>query len=73
MDRLTVPQSASAHALSKLQMDWYPFTNEEKEVLLHSWKVLEPHKQALGCDIYEMIFNQLQRIGVEALKAQKHL
>ncbi|EYC11056.1 hypothetical protein Y032_0052g2191 [Ancylostoma ceylanicum] len=59
-DRSKSPSESSAYTenAEKLQMDWYPFTNDEKEVILHSWKVLEPHKQALGCDIYEMIFNQ---------------
>ncbi|VDM83987.1 unnamed protein product, partial [Strongylus vulgaris] len=43
-------------------MDWYPFTDEEKEVLLNSWKHLEPLKQSIGCDIYEMIFNQCPEV-----------
>uniref|UniRef100_A0A0K0DMH8 BH4_AAA_HYDROXYL_2 domain-containing protein n=1 Tax=Angiostrongylus cantonensis TaxID=6313 RepID=A0A0K0DMH8_ANGCA len=43
-------------------MDWHPFTEEEKSELLRSWKVIEAQKQAVGCDIYEMIFNQVQSI-----------
>ncbi|WKY08164.1 hypothetical protein Q1695_007563 [Nippostrongylus brasiliensis] len=39
-------------------MDWYPFSESEKEQLLRSWKAIESQKQAIGCDIYEMIFNQ---------------
>ncbi|KAK6030946.1 globin, partial [Ostertagia ostertagi] len=39
-------------------MDWYPFTTEEKAQLVRSWKAIESQKQAIGCDIYEMIFNQ---------------
>ncbi|KAJ1358306.1 hypothetical protein KIN20_016708 [Parelaphostrongylus tenuis] len=43
-------------------MEWYPFNEEEKAELLRSWKVIEPQKQAVGCDIYEMIFNQCPEI-----------
>ncbi|XGW27503.1 hypothetical protein V3C99_007815 [Haemonchus contortus] len=43
---------------SRLHMDWYPFTAEEKAQLVRSWKAIESQKQAIGCDIYEMIFNQ---------------
>lgn len=46
----------------RLQMDWYPFSEEEKAMLLRSWKCIESQKQAIGCDIYEMIFNQVSLV-----------
>ncbi|KAK5973788.1 Neuroglobin [Trichostrongylus colubriformis] len=50
--------SAYTENAERLQMDWYPFTVEEQAQLLRSWKAIESQKQAIGCDIYEMIFNQ---------------
>ncbi|WKY08165.1 hypothetical protein Q1695_007563 [Nippostrongylus brasiliensis] len=48
-------------------MDWYPFSESEKEQLLRSWKAIESQKQAIGCDIYEMIFNQVFEGAVMSL------
>ncbi|CAJ0580302.1 unnamed protein product, partial [Mesorhabditis spiculigera] len=44
--------------MSNTSLDWYDFTEDERELLVRSWALIQPHKQDVGCDIYQMIFNQ---------------
>ncbi|GMT25038.1 hypothetical protein PFISCL1PPCAC_16335, partial [Pristionchus fissidentatus] len=39
-------------------MEWHELTQDDKTILLKTWAIIEPHKQTVACDIYEMIFNQ---------------
>ncbi|CAB3406819.1 unnamed protein product [Caenorhabditis bovis] len=68
----TSPKSASITDTEEDEMPpsnipWYTFTDDDKHDLEHSWKIIEPKKNQIACDIYEMIFNQVIEGAVRAL------
>ncbi|CAB3406818.1 unnamed protein product [Caenorhabditis bovis] len=63
----TSPKSASITDTEEDEMPpsnipWYTFTDDDKHDLEHSWKIIEPKKNQIACDIYEMIFNQCPEV-----------
>lgn len=45
--------------VSSVKIEWFVFSEEEKNLLRESWKMINTEKKAIGCGIYEMIFMQV--------------
>ncbi|PAV86983.1 hypothetical protein WR25_24220 isoform G [Diploscapter pachys] len=48
--------------VSSVKIEWFVFSEEEKNLLRESWKMINTEKKAIGCGIYEMIFMQCPEI-----------